>query len=410
MHAVPYVLLALFAICRCTRAYQQLERCPYSEGGPTVSSRTSTIQYISFGAVSFEQDCVEAEARGPGVLNLTSLGETELMAGEMASIDVQIASCTLAWPHRYGEVWLDWRGSGQFERLIDSVGGTYEPSMTSPFKFRFRVPADAVPGVTRLRVGTYVCQSCFREVGDWKRLNPCHGGEDSTMADLAVRIVSPPNVVEVAPALAAVPSALYYKLNGADVSSTGWPAKFLKYGVLVVDPGLNASILTKIRRDLPGRKLVAYTCMGWAYVRLPCTNCTGVKCSGCPGSRCVDRLDYQGKPYWNDSYNVRNLHDGKAICPFGHLHSKVEPVAAWIPMKESVDAMVRFHTEVTLAGYDGVRYVCRSLPRVTSSCPFLPETLHIFACESLLTILHRLLADICGRFHDKFLLSLGDLH
>jgi hypothetical protein len=365
MRVVPpvLVLVALSVVCRCTRAeQQQLARCPYTEGGPTVSSRTSTIQYISFGDIAFEQDCAEAEARGPGVLNLTALGVSELVAGELASIDVRIASCTLAWPHRYGEVWLDWRGSGQFERLVDSVGGTYEPSMTAPFKFRFRVPADAVPGVTRLRVGTYACQSCFREVGNWERLSPCHDGEDSTMADLAVRIVAPYNTLGVgASAPVAVSSALYYKLNGADVGSREWPAKFLKYGVLVADPGLSQSVLTKIRRDLPGRKLIAYTCMGWAYVRQPCTNCTGSRCVGCPGSRCVDRLDSAGKPYWKDSYNVRNLHDGKAICPFGHLNSQVEPVAAWIPMKESVDAMVRFHTEVTLAGYDGVRCVCMTL-------------------------------------------------
>ena len=98
--------------------------------------------------------------------------------------------------------------------------------------------------------------------------------------------------------------------------------------------------------------------MGWAYVRQPCTNCTGAKCNGCPGSRCVDRLDAAGKPYWKDSYNVRNLRDGKAICPFGHLHSEVVPVAAWVPMQESVDAMVRFHTEVTITGYDGVSLLC----------------------------------------------------
>lgn len=335
----------------CSAQQQPLARCPYDVGGPTVSSRTSTIQYISFGEVSFEQNCTEAEARGPGILNLTSLGVTELVAGELASIDVRIASCTLSWPHRYGELWLDWRGSGQFERLVDSVGGTYAPSMTGPFQFRFRVPADAAPGMTRLRVGTYECQRCFREAGDWERLNPCHDGADSTMADLAVRIIPAQNAgVRV--------GALYYKLTGAELGSKEWPVKYLKYGVLVADPGLSQTVLAKIRRDLPGRKLVAYTCMSWAYVRQPCTNCTGDRCSGCPGSRCVDRLDSAGKSYWNDSYNVRNLHDGKAICPFGHLHAKVEPVAAWIPMQESVDAMVRFHAEVTLAGYDGVRCAC----------------------------------------------------
>jgi hypothetical protein len=153
----------------------------------------------------------------------------------------------------------------------------------------------------------------------------------------------------------AASSALYYKLSEVDIGGKRWPSEFLKYSILVADPGLTPAQLAVVRRDLPGRKLIAYTCMGWAYVQTPCTNCTGPKCSGCPGSRCVDRLDSAGRPYWNSSYNVRNRHDGKAICPFGHLHSAVTPVAAWIPTRESVDAMVRFHSEVTLLGYDGVR-------------------------------------------------------
>ena len=168
-----------------------VERCDYDVGGPTVASRTSTVQLIEFGEVRFSQDCLEAEARGPGPLNLTHLGVTELVAGEIASITVSIVSCTLAWPSRYAEIWLDWRGSGQFERLVDGMGGTYEPAMTSPFRFNFRVPADAAPGPTRLRVGTYTCQGCFRESTGWSRLNPCHQGEDGTAADLAVQILPP---------------------------------------------------------------------------------------------------------------------------------------------------------------------------------------------------------------------------
>ena len=39
-----------------------------------------------------------------------------------------------------------------------------------PFVFRFRVPADARPGLTRLRVGAAECQSCFR--GECERFDP----------------------------------------------------------------------------------------------------------------------------------------------------------------------------------------------------------------------------------------------
>ena len=92
--------------------------------------------------------------------------------------------------------------------------------------------------------------------------------------------------------------ALFYKLSGRTLNDPGWPSKFLKYSVLVADPGMAPSTLAKIRQALPGRKLLAYTCMSWAGVKEPCTNCTGEYCSGCPQELCVDRLDAQGEPYW----------------------------------------------------------------------------------------------------------------
>ena len=160
------------------------------------------------------------------------------------------------------------------------------------------------------------------------------------------------------------PSALYYKLSGADITSAAWPTSFLKYDVLIADPGLRANQLALVRRDLPGRKLVAYSCMSWAYVTQPCSNCSrggDAKCTGCPGSRCVDRNDAAGKPYWNSSWNVVNLRDGRAVCPFGGLGHAVVPVAAWIPSEASASAMARFHAEVTAEGYDGL-YVDDYMP------------------------------------------------
>ena len=109
------------------------------------------------------------------------------------------------------------------------------------------------------------------------------------------------------------PTALYYKLSLADLKAKDWPQRWLKYDILVTDPGINNASLAQIRKDLPHARLVAYTCMGWAYVRAPCTNCTGDRCSGCPGSRCVDREDATGKSYWNDNFTVRNLHDGECF-------------------------------------------------------------------------------------------------
>jgi hypothetical protein len=57
-----------------------------------------------------------------------------------------------------------------FERLVDAVGGTRDQTMGNPFIFHFRVPADAVPGASRLRVVTYRCQ--VRKPTDGA-LSPC---------------------------------------------------------------------------------------------------------------------------------------------------------------------------------------------------------------------------------------------
>ena len=147
---------------------------------------------------------------------------------------------------------------------------------------------------------------------------------------------------------------MYYKVEGTEFERPDWPAAYLKYEILIANPGFSNATLAKIRSDLPGAKLVAYTCFAWAYVTAPCTNCTGSKCSGCPSSRCVDRLDAQGQPYWNANWTVRNLNDNRPICPFGGTHHEVVPVAAWIPSEASVAAMVRFHAEHTVVGYDGI--------------------------------------------------------
>eukprot|EP01048_Picozoa_sp_COSAG05_P008888 COSAG05_NODE_700_length_7863_cov_8.211618_2_plen_287_part_00 len=57
---------------------------------------------------------------------------------------------------------------------------------------------------------------------------------------------------------------------------------------------------------------------------------------------------------------MRNLHDGKPICPFRGLGHDVgggphyHPIAAWVPAEDSIAAMVRFHKEVTMVGMDGL--------------------------------------------------------
>eukprot|EP00041_Stephanoeca_diplocostata_P011015 m.177753 g.177753 ORF g.177753 m.177753 type:complete len:405 (+) comp18380_c0_seq3:414-1628(+) len=155
--------------------------------------------------------------------------------------------------------------------------------------------------------------------------------------------------------------AIYYKLSAATLRQPGWPRNYSKYDVLIADPGLENETLSIIRKAMPNASLVVYTCMSWVYTSQPCTNCTGATCTGCPSSRCIDTTDSSGKSYWNHSWNVQNLHDGKAVCPFGGLRHEVTPVATWIPQKNSVEAMARFHVEKTVVGYDGI-YVDDFMP------------------------------------------------
>lgn len=73
---------------------------------------------------------------------------------------------------------------------------------------------------------------------------------------------------------------MYYKLSAANLKQPGWPHDYLKYSVLVADPGFDNDTLSIVRRALPNASLVAYTCMSWVYSSQPCTNCTGEKCAG----------------------------------------------------------------------------------------------------------------------------------
>jgi alpha-N-acetylglucosaminidase len=74
---------------------------------------------------------------------------------------------------------------------------------------------------------------------------------------------------EHAASQAAAAGAMYYKLSAGDLEAADWPQRFHKYTIIITDPGLPPADLARIRRDLPGRKLIAYTCAGHGLVRLP---------------------------------------------------------------------------------------------------------------------------------------------
>eukprot|EP01051_Picozoa_sp_SAG22_P002150 SAG22_NODE_94_length_20824_cov_230.693718_11_plen_1262_part_00 len=136
----------------------------------------------------------------------------------------------------------------------------------------------------------------------------------------------------------------YYKLSRADLTNASWPRGFEHYHLFVANPGFTAGELAKVRSTVPGSKVLAYSDMSWAYVGTGCSEGNG-----------------NFSAYFHPRWAVTNLRTGRPVCPFGAAATpldpspKITPVAAAVLTKESADALVRYHTEVTLsAPYDGL--------------------------------------------------------
>ena len=136
----------------------------------------------------------------------------------------------------------------------------------------------------------------------------------------------------------------YFKLSRTDISNASWPQGFEHYSLFVANPGLTGVELAKVKATVPGARVLAYTDMSWAYIGTGCSEPNG-------------NFSAYFKPRWA----VTDLNTGKPVCPFGAAATpldpspKIDPVAAAVLMKESADALVKYHTEVTLAApYDGL--------------------------------------------------------
>jgi hypothetical protein len=137
----------------------------------------------------------------------------------------------------------------------------------------------------------------------------------------------------------------YFKLARSDLANSSWPTGFTQYSLFVANPGMTEAQLHKVRATVPGGKLLAYSDQSWAYVGKGCSESNGVF----------------AKKYFQPHWAVTDLHTGLPVCPFGASPTpldpspKITPVAAAVLMRESADALVRYHTEVTLAvSYDGL--------------------------------------------------------
>ena len=136
----------------------------------------------------------------------------------------------------------------------------------------------------------------------------------------------------------------YYKLSSLELANASWPRGFEHYSLFVANPGFSAAELARVKATVPGSKILAYTDMSWAYIGTGCSESNG-----------------NFSAYFNTCWAITDLRTGQPVCPFGAAATpldpspKITPVAAAVLMKESADALVRYHTERTLAApYDGL--------------------------------------------------------
>lgn len=140
----------------------------------------------------------------------------------------------------------------------------------------------------------------------------------------------------------------FYALHVADLSAPGWPSHFQHYDLFIASLGFSEKDIKKVKEDVPNARVLAYTDWSWAYVDAGCSHADGPKHS-----------HFNFTSYFKQSWAITDLNTGEPVCPFGPVvptaPKPVWGVAATVLMKESADALARWHSEVTLAGgYDGL--------------------------------------------------------
>ena len=63
-----------------------------------------------------------------------------------------------------------------------------------------------------------------------------------------------------------------------------------------------------MRTDVPGAKVLAYSCMGWSYLDAGCSKCHGSRCD---------------TGYMKPEYLLTDLTHGGPVCPFGYVHTTI---------------------------------------------------------------------------------------
>jgi hypothetical protein len=151
-----------------------------------------------------------------------------------------------------------------------------------------------------------------------------------------------------------IPSA-YFLLDFSMLSSPSWPTAFQNYTLFIASPThMTRELVDKVHNDIPGSRILAYTDSNDQPLVWGCS-------TGSPmGNLAIQKRlpdDPEGyyKPLragWKREWSMRDItdpHSPKPVCFFPGL-------AAFVPSKPSIDFLVGFHRNVTIAerGFDGI--------------------------------------------------------
>ena len=135
----------------------------------------------------------------------------------------------------------------------------------------------------------------------------------------------------------------FYILTGKDVEAPEWPTQYSSYGLFIVSPQYtSAEQLGQAKKDRPDALFLAYTCLGWAYLRAG-------GCTTFPDNPYFQAMD----AHFDSSLAITDLATGNPVCIAGD--GKHLGVAGYIVSPAAAEQMASFHAEVTLAlPYDGI--------------------------------------------------------
>ncbi|MCA9751989.1 MAG: hypothetical protein KC591_07340 [Gemmatimonadetes bacterium] len=136
---------------------------------------------------------------------------------------------------------------------------------------------------------------------------------------------------------APVPTA-YFLFQAADLRSPEWPDAFRDYDLLVCNPSMPPSDLATIRAEMPEVLLIADT------------NVQDIRLGYHAGNPYFDALTAA----FDSSWCIRDFDTGELIGVLGYDGTPGSGVPAWIPLGPSIEALVAFHRDVTMASpWDG---------------------------------------------------------